>query len=133
MILFGVIDDDVVNLVKINLGRQGLHKFPTEMVIHGIDQHIFLFADEIAVVAGALDRVIFSAVELPHLPIALPNPVDIVFDMNGHTDDSFVQSPTSNELVIALRMPIFILLFFIVLFLLIVILTVTKYSHNHSN
>jgi hypothetical protein len=33
--------------------------------------------------------------------------------MNGHTDDSFVQSPTSNELVIARPMPIFILLFFI--------------------
>ena len=83
-------------------------------MIDGIDQYIFLFTDEIAVVAGPLGRVIFGPVEFSNLPVTLSDPVDVVFDMNGHTDDSFVQSPTSDESVIARRMPIFILLFFII-------------------
>ncbi len=84
MILLGVVDHDNVDGGEIDLGRQILHELAAELVIDSIDQHILAFADEIAVVAGALVGLVLGAVKVAHLPVPLADPVNVVFDVNGH-------------------------------------------------
>ncbi|CCJ76068.1 hypothetical protein BN135_1132 [Cronobacter muytjensii 530] len=53
VILFGVVDNDVVDIRKIDFAAQVIDKIAAEFVVDGVDQHIFLFADKIAVVTAA--------------------------------------------------------------------------------
>ena len=71
MILLRVVDDDVVDGVQIDFAAQVLHELAAELVIDGIDQHIFTFTNEIAVVAAAAQRFIFGTVEITHFPVTL--------------------------------------------------------------
>ena len=84
VILLGVVDHHVVDGGEIDLGRQVLHELPAELVIDGVDQHVFPFADEVAVVAGALVGLVLGAVEVAYLPVPLADPVDVVLDVNAH-------------------------------------------------
>jgi len=50
-------------------------------MIDGIDQDIFFFADEIAVVAAAAQCFVFRAVKITYFPVTLTNPMNI--DLKG--------------------------------------------------
>ncbi|MNE42508.1 hypothetical protein D3C80_1366350 [compost metagenome] len=54
VIFFCVIDDDVIQGFKINFRRQILYKLTAKFMVYRIDQHRFLFTDQIAVIAAAL-------------------------------------------------------------------------------
>ncbi len=84
VILFGVVNDDVVDHRQIDLAAQVLHELAAEFVIDGINQHVFALADQVAVIAAALQRFVFGAVKITNFPVALSNPVNVVFYMNRH-------------------------------------------------
>ncbi|MNY10689.1 hypothetical protein D3C86_1436780 [compost metagenome] len=84
VILLGVVDHHIIDGSEIDLRRQVLHELPAELVIDGIDQHVLPFADEVAVVAGALVGLVLGAVEVAYLPVPLADPVDVVLDVNAH-------------------------------------------------
>ncbi|WP_377519181.1 hypothetical protein [Microbulbifer taiwanensis] len=84
MILLGVVDHHKIDDSEIDLGRQVLHELAAELVIDGIDQHVLPFADEIAVVVGALVGLVLGTVEVTYLPVPLADPVDVVLDVNAH-------------------------------------------------
>jgi hypothetical protein len=56
VVFFRVVDNDVVNGVEVDLRAQVLHKLAAEFMIDGINQYVFAFTDEIAVVAAAAQR-----------------------------------------------------------------------------
>ena len=86
MVLFGVVNDDIVEVSQIDFAAQVLHELAAEFMIDGIDQHVFLLANEIAVVAAAAQRFIFGTVEITHFPIALANPKNVIFNRNRHSN-----------------------------------------------
>ena len=86
MVLFRMVDNDVIDIGEVNFTAQVLHEFATEFMIDGIDQHIFFFPDEIAVVAAAAQRFVFSPVEITHFPVALANPMNVIFNQNRHSN-----------------------------------------------
>ena len=85
VILLRVVDDDVVDGVQIDFAAQVLHELAAELVIDGIDQHVFSFADEIAVVAAAAQRFVFRPVEIAHFPVTLTDPMNVIFNQNRHS------------------------------------------------
>ena len=84
MVFFCVVDNDVVNGVEVDLRAQVLHKFAAEFMIDSINQYVFAFTDEIAVVAAAAQRFVFGPVEVTHFPVTLPNPMNVIFYVNSH-------------------------------------------------
>ena len=86
MVLFGVVNDDIVEVGEVDFAAQVLYELAAEFMIDGIDQHVFLFADEIAVVAAAAQRFIFGAVEITHFPVTLANPKNVIFNRNRHSN-----------------------------------------------
>ncbi|STV93532.1 Uncharacterised protein [Klebsiella pneumoniae] len=86
MVLFGVVNDDIVEVGEVDFAAQVLYELAAEFMIDGIDQHVFLFADEIAVVAAAAQRFIFGAVEITHFPVTLANPKNVIFHHNRHSN-----------------------------------------------
>ncbi len=91
VVLFRMVDDDVVDVVQIDFTAQVLHELAAEFVIDGIDQHVFSFADEIAVVAAAAQRFIFRPVEIAHFPVTLTHPMNVIFNQNRHSNLSVIQ------------------------------------------
>ncbi len=90
VILLRVVDDDVVDGVQIDFAAQVLHELAAELVIDGIDQHIFTFTNEIAVVAAAAQRFIFRPVEIAHFPVTLTHPMNVIFNQNRHSNLSVI-------------------------------------------
>ena len=86
MVLLSMVDNDVINIGEVDFTAQVLHEFTAEFMIDGIDQHIFFFPDEIAVVAAAAQRFVFSPVEITHFPVALANPMNVIFNQNRHSN-----------------------------------------------
>ncbi len=86
VVLFGVVNNDVVEVGEVDFAAQVLHELAAEFMIDGIDQHVFLFADEIAVIAAAAQRFIFGAVEITHFPVTLANPKNVIFHHNRHSN-----------------------------------------------
>ncbi len=84
MVFFRMIDDNVVNIVEVNILLQVLDKLMAELAVDCIDQNCFLFPEQVAVVTGAPGGLVLGTVKIPDLPVSLANPVNIVFDMNGH-------------------------------------------------
>ena len=91
MVLFRVVDDDVVDGVQVDFTAQVLHELAAELVIDGIDQHVFSFADEIAVVAAAAQRFVFRPVEIAHFPVTLTHPMNVIFNQNRHSNLYVIQ------------------------------------------
>ncbi len=91
VILFRMVDDDVVDVVQIDFAAQVLHELAAEFVIDGIDQDVFTFADEIAVVAAAAQRFIFRPVEIAHFPVTLTHPMNVIFNQNRHSNLNVIQ------------------------------------------
>jgi len=79
-----MVDHDVIDLRQIDLRHQVLYKITAELVVNGVDQHRFFFPDQVAVIAAAFQCFVFGSVEIAHFPISLPDPVNIVFNMNRH-------------------------------------------------
>ena len=86
MVFFRVVNHDVVNIGKIDLATQVLHELAAEFMIDGINQDIFLFPDEIAVIAAAAQRFVFGAVKITHFPVTLANPMNVIFNQNRHSN-----------------------------------------------
>ena len=86
VVLFRVVDDDVVDRVQVDFAAQVLHELAAELVIDGIDQHVFPFTNQIAVVAAAAQRFVFRAVEITHFPVTLANPMNVIFNQNRHSN-----------------------------------------------
>ena len=86
MVLFRVVDNDVIDIGEVDFAAQILHEFTAEFMIDGIDQHIFFFPDKIAVVAAAAQRFVFRPVEVTHFPVALTNPMNVIFNQNRHSN-----------------------------------------------
>ena len=84
VVFFRVVNNDVVNGVEVDLRAQVLHKLATEFMIDGINQYVFAFTDEIAVVAAAAQRFVFGTVEITNFPVTLPNPMNVIFYVNSH-------------------------------------------------
>lgn len=82
MVLFGMIDDDIVQRVQVDFHRQVLYELPAEPVINRINQHGLFFTDQIAVVTATFVAFVFCAMKVPHFPIALTDPMDVVLDEN---------------------------------------------------
>ncbi|MNJ56364.1 hypothetical protein D3C77_519070 [compost metagenome] len=91
MVLFGMVDNDIVEGVEVDFGCQVLDEFAAELVIDRINQHSLLFTNQVAVIAAAFEGLVFGAMKIPHFPIALTNPVNIAFDVNGHVAASDVE------------------------------------------
>ena len=53
-------------------------------MIDCINQHVLSFTDEIAVVARPFVCLVLSTVKISNFPVPLADPVNVVFDMNGH-------------------------------------------------
>ncbi|SQC91671.1 Uncharacterised protein [Cedecea neteri] len=77
-----MVDNDVVERVKVNLTLKVLHKLAAKLMVYGVDQDGFFFTDEIAVIAAAAQRFVFRAVKITHFPVTLPNPLNVVFNLN---------------------------------------------------
>ncbi|MNT62029.1 hypothetical protein D3C72_1997170 [compost metagenome] len=86
VVLFGMVDDDVIDARQVDLAGQVEDELAAEAMVDGVDQHGLLLADQIAVVAGALEGLVFGAVKVTNLPIALTDPVDVFFEQNSHTN-----------------------------------------------
>ncbi|MNE87573.1 hypothetical protein D3C80_1847870 [compost metagenome] len=84
MVFFCMVDNDVVQRLQIDLRRQILYKLAAEFVIHRIDQYRFFLTDQIAVIAAALQGLIFRTVKITHFPITLSDPLDVVFYLDCH-------------------------------------------------
>ncbi|CQZ65332.1 Uncharacterised protein [Salmonella enterica subsp. enterica serovar Typhi] len=84
MVFFGMVNDDVVDVREVDFTAQILHKLTAKLMIDGIDQHILFFTNEIAVIAAATQRFVFSAVKITYFPVALANPMNIIFNQNRH-------------------------------------------------
>lgn len=78
MVFFGMVNDDVVDIREVDFTAQILHKLTAKLMIDGIDQHILFFTNEIAVIAAAAQRFVFSAVKITYFPVALANPMNII-------------------------------------------------------
>ena len=98
VIFFRMVDDDVVDGVQVDFTAQVLHELAAELVIDGIDQYVFSFADEIAVVAAAAQRFVFRPVEIAHFPVTLTHPMNVIFNQNRHSNLSVI-SRFSNKMV----------------------------------
>ena len=86
MIFFCMVNDDVVNIRQVNFTAQILHEFTAKLVVYCIDQDIFFFTDEIAVVAAAAQRFVFGSVEITNFPVTLANPMNVIFNQNRHSN-----------------------------------------------
>ena len=86
MVFFRVVNDDVVDIREVNFTAQVLHEFTAKLVVYCIDQDIFFFTDEIAVVAAAAQRFVFSPVEITNFPVTLANPMNVIFNQNRHSN-----------------------------------------------
>ncbi len=86
MVFFSVVNDDVVDIREVNFTAQVLHEFTTKLVVYCINQNIFFFTDEVAVVAAAAQRFVFSSVEITHFPVTLANPMNVIFNQNRHNN-----------------------------------------------
>ena len=82
MVLFGMIDDDIVQRVQVDFHRQVLYELPAEPVINRINQHGLFFTDQVAIVTATFVAFVFCAMKVPHLPIALTDSMDVVLDEN---------------------------------------------------
>jgi hypothetical protein len=51
-------------------------------VINRINQYGLFFTDQVAVIAATFVAFVFCAMKVPHFPIALTDPMDVVFDVN---------------------------------------------------
>ena len=112
VVLFSMVNYDVIDICQIDFITQVLHKFAAEFMvdneviqlpapeavgdilkeqaadglIDGVDQHVFFFADEVAVVAAAAQRFIFCTVKITHFPVTLTNPMNVIFHHNRHSN-----------------------------------------------
>ena len=86
MVFFRMVNDDVVDICQVNFTAQVLHEFTAKLVVYGINQDIFFFTDEIAVVAAAAQRFVFSPVEITNFPVTLANPMNVIFNQNRHSN-----------------------------------------------
>ena len=91
VILFRVVDDDVVDVVQIDFAAQVLHELAAEFVIDGIDQDVFTFANEIAVVAAAAQRFVFRPVKITYFPVTLTHPMNVIFNQNRHSNLNLIR------------------------------------------
>lgn len=87
VVLFGMVDDDVIDARQVDLAGQVEDELAAEAMVDGVDQYGLLLADQITVVAGALEGLVFGAVKVTNLPIALTDPVDVFFEQNRHAED----------------------------------------------
>ena len=86
VVLFSMVNYDVIDIRQIDFITQVLHKFAAEFMVDGVDQHVFFFADEVAVVAAAAQRFIFCTVKITHFPVTLTNPMNVIFHHNRHSN-----------------------------------------------
>ena len=86
VVFFRVVDNDVVDVVQVDFAAQVLHEFAAEFVVNGVDQDIFTFTDQIAVIAAATQRFIFGTVKITHFPVTLANPMNVIFNQNRHSN-----------------------------------------------
>jgi len=84
MVHFAVVLDDSVQLGQEALGFEIVDEFLGEGHPDRIDEDCLLLLDHVGVVARALVRRIFLAVELLELPVYLPHPGYIAFHMLFH-------------------------------------------------
>ncbi|SAE25512.1 Uncharacterised protein [Enterobacter cloacae] len=91
MILFRVVDDNVVDLIQIDFAAQVLHELAAEFVIDGIDQDVFTFTNEIAVVAAAAQRFVFRPVKITYFPVTLTHPMNVIFNQNRHSNLNLIR------------------------------------------
>ncbi|MND84923.1 hypothetical protein D3C80_768260 [compost metagenome] len=86
VIFFRVVNDDVVDGVQIDFAAQVLHELTAESVIDSIDQDIFTFTNQIAVVAAAAEGFIFGTMKITYFPVTLTHPMNIIFNQNRHSN-----------------------------------------------
>ncbi|MNP24972.1 hypothetical protein D3C76_1177630 [compost metagenome] len=91
VIFFSMVNDDVVDIGQVNFTAQVLHELTAEFMIDGVDQHVFFFPDEIAVIAAAAQRFVFRSVKITYFPVTLTNPMNIVFNQNRHSNLNLIQ------------------------------------------
>ncbi|MNP73697.1 hypothetical protein D3C76_1704510 [compost metagenome] len=81
-----MINDDVVDGVQIDFAAQVLHELAAEFVIDGIDQDVFTFTNQIAVVATAAQSFVFGTMKITHFPVTLADPMNVIFNQNRHSN-----------------------------------------------
>ena len=86
VVLFCMVNHDVIDIRQIDFITQVLHKFAAEFMVDGVDQHVFFFADEVAVVTAAAQRFIFRAVKISYFPVTLTHPMNVIFHHNRHSN-----------------------------------------------
>ncbi|SAF38849.1 Uncharacterised protein [Enterobacter cloacae] len=91
VILFRVVDDDVVDVIQIDFAAQVLHELAAEFVIDGIDQNVFTFTNQIAVVAAAAQRFVFRPVKITYFPVTLTHPMNVIFNQNRHSNLNLIR------------------------------------------
>ncbi len=79
MVLFGVVNDDIVEVGEVDFAAQVLYELAAEFMIDGIGSARFLFADEIAVVAAAAQHLHIRCRGNHALPVTLANPKNVIF------------------------------------------------------
>ena len=84
MIALAVVGDDEIDLFQVNFFFQILDEIEAVRRPYGIDQDRLLLLDQIGILAGTVHDGIIVPVKALQLPVDVPHPAYVVFDVFSH-------------------------------------------------
>lgn len=81
-----MVNYDVIDICQIDFIMQVLYKFVVEFMVDGVDQYVFFFVDEVAIVAVVVQCFIFCVVKIMYFLVMLINLMNVIFYYNRYSN-----------------------------------------------